>query len=102
MKGKLELYRQVMSTYGIDAQKWMLVEECGELLNAISKFQRGRSMKDEVITELADVSIMVEQMALLFGWKEFENEKGRKLNRLQQRLETCSILNSAKTPREAE
>lgn len=81
-----DLYNSVINAFGIDAQKWMLIEECGELLNAIAKLKRGRSSKDDVITELADVHIMVEQMAFFFGWNEFVDEKERKLKRLQERL----------------
>ncbi len=83
---KICLYNRALNTYGIHAQNWMLVEECGELLNAIAKLKRGRSTKEEIITELADVHIMVEQMALYFGWDEFNDEKERKLERLQERL----------------
>lgn len=83
---KHELYNSVINAYGIDAQKWMLIEECGELLNAIAKLKRGRSTKEDIITELADVDIMIEQMAFFFGWSEFLWEKDRKLNRLEERL----------------
>lgn len=81
-----ELYNRVLSEYGISAQMWMLIEECGELLNAIAKFKRCRSTKEDIITELADVHIMVEQMAFFFGWNEFIDEKERKLKRLQERV----------------
>ena len=85
-KSVLSLYDRTINTYGIDAQMWMLVEECGELLNAISKLKRGRSTREEIITELADVHIMVEQMSFYFGWDEIKAEKKRKLERLQERL----------------
>lgn len=94
-KAQLSLYNRVLSSYGIDAQKWMLVEECGELLNAIAKLKRKRSKKEEIITELADVQIMVEQMAFLFGWDEFKAEKKRKLERLKSRLEKTGKDHSA-------
>lgn len=81
-----EIYQRALSSYGIVTQKWVLVEECAELLNAIAKLKRGRSTKEEIITELADVHIMVEQMAFFFGWDEFEDEKERKLQRLWERL----------------
>lgn len=81
-----EIYQRALSSYGIVAQEWVLVEECGELLNAIAKLKRGRSTKEKIITELADVHIMVEQMAFFFGWDEFEDEKERKLQRLWERL----------------
>ena len=76
-----------LNKYGIENQKWMLVEECGELLNAVAKLRRDRVSKKEVITELADVQIMVEQMAYFFGFREFQAEKERKLTRLNKRLQ---------------
>ena len=83
----LEIFDKALSTYGIDKQKWMLVEECGELLNALAKHIRGRGSFDELNTELADVSIMVEQIARFYGWEEFLEERERKIERLKNRLE---------------
>lgn len=85
-KKNLELYNKALNRYGIIAQKWMLIEECGELLNAFAKLERGRANKEDIITELADVHIMVEQMAYFFGFDEFKVEKERKLVRLNERL----------------
>lgn len=82
----MKLYNRVIEIYGIDAQKWMLVEECGELLNAISKLRRLRADGEAVITELADVHIMVEQMAVFFGWDEFQKEREKKLRRLRMKI----------------
>ena len=84
----LEIYDKALGTYGIDKQKWMLVEECGELLNALAKHIRGRGSFDELNTELADVSIMVEQVARLYGWEEFLEERAKKIERLKSRLES--------------
>ena len=67
-------------------QVLMVGEECGELLSALSKYNRGRIETPDVITELADVSIMVEQMAEFLGYEDFEKEKERKLERLKERL----------------
>lgn len=78
---------RALNKYGIENQKWMLVEECSELLNAVAKLRRDRVSKKEVITELADVQIMVEQMAYFFGFEEFLAEKERKLTRLNERLQ---------------
>lgn len=83
---RIELYYKAIGKFGEDAQKMMLIEECGELLNALAKRVRGRASDDDVITELADVAIMVEQMAVLFGYSKFESEKERKLERLKERL----------------
>ena len=87
VENRIELYRIALSRYGIDAQTMVLVEECAELLNAIAKFKRKRVNKADIITELADVSIMVEQMALYYGMDDFISEKDFKLNRLKCRLD---------------
>lgn len=83
---KLEIYNSALNQFGITAQQWMIVEEIGELLNAIAKQKRGRSTKEDIITELADVHIVVEQMALFYGWEDFVKEKELKLKRLENRL----------------
>lgn len=83
---KLEIYLRALNQFGISAQQWMIVEEVGELLNAIAKRKRNRCTKADVITELADVHIMVEQMALLYGWEDFKKEKELKQKRLEDRL----------------
>lgn len=80
------LYNKVLNKWGIINQVFMVMEECGELLNVLAKAKRDRAGKDEIITELADVSIMVEQMAFFYGEKDFLIEKERKLQRLKERL----------------
>lgn len=86
-KDKLEIYDKAICSYGINAQKWMLVEECGELLNALAKNIHGRGSFEELNTELADVSIMVEQIAYFYGYDKFLKEKEFKLNRLKERID---------------
>lgn len=88
---KLEIYNRALEKYGFSAQRLMLVEECGELLNAILKFSWGRATKEDVITELADVHIMVEQMAFFFGWEDFEDEKLRKLIKFDEKIMASDI-----------
>jgi len=85
-KDRLKLYETAISKWGIEAQVFMVMEETGEMLNALAKANRGRVTSEEIITELADVSIMMEQMASYFGWDEFTKEKQRKLERLGGRL----------------
>ena len=84
---KIELFAAVLAAWGIENQVFMVMEETGEMLNALAKANRGRVTKEEVITELADASIMMEQMAVHFGYEDFKAEKGRKLKRLSERLD---------------
>lgn len=74
-----------LATFGAEHQRMMCIEECAELIDALAKYDRCRVDTKDVITELADVCIMVEQMAMLFGKGEFEKEKERKLKRLQKK-----------------
>lgn len=85
-KREKELYKEALGKYGVVNQKWMLIEECGELVNAFAKLNRGRAKKQDIITELADVYIMVRQIALWWGLEDFYKEKERKLKRLAERL----------------
>lgn len=83
-----EIYREALSKYGIENQVFMVMEEVGELLSALGKAHRGRlSSPMEVITEIADVSIMMEQMAENFGYDNYLKEKDYKINRLKERLD---------------
>ena len=86
-KEKCEIYKAALEKYGVGAQIGMLTEECGELLSAINKFNRSRCSSDDVLTELADVSIMVEQLSLIYGgYEKFQIEKDKKLIRLLKRI----------------
>lgn len=80
------LYRKAIVCYGFPAQAAMMVEECSELTNSICKFRRGRVNEDDIITEIADVMIMCEQMAAYFGKDKVALEKENKLERLEERL----------------
>lgn len=77
---------KAMQTWGFGGNFGMLVEECGELLAAMNQLCRGRVDEDAVITELADVSLVVDAFASYFGYDKFTAERQRKLERLQRRL----------------
>ena len=80
------LYDKAIKKWGVDSQVYMAYEEMGELLSALNKLLRKRVTVDDVITEIADVQIMTEQLALIFGQEKVETEKERKLKRLEERL----------------
>jgi len=87
-KEERDLYEKVLSKWGVLDQTFMLIEETSELLNAICKLRRDRVNIDDVVTEIADVKIMLEQMEVMFDVESnVEEEKQRKLNRLKARLE---------------
>ncbi len=60
-----ERCNKILNHYGFEAQREILVEECAELIQAISKLKRkGERTSENFLEELADVSIMIEQMKL--------------------------------------
>lgn len=81
-----EICKRALFTYGFEAQATMVSEECSELINALCKYRRGRVSDSDVITEVADVMIMCEQMAFYFGKERVRAEKERKLQRLKEKL----------------
>lgn len=78
-------------TWGRDAQALMMIEEMSELTKAICKFYRTEDDSSAAVAvkdireEMADVQIMLDQMKIMFGGAE-EQEQA-KLERLERRLE---------------
>ena len=73
--------------YGAEHQKKKAIEEMGELITAISREQDGRATPEQVITELADVQIMMRQLALIYGIDAVAEEIDRKQRRLLRRID---------------
>ena len=84
---RVELYTRLVKLYGVGHQMDVAVEEMAELTNAIMKLRRHRASSDDVITEIADVVVCMEQLALRFGVDAVMAEKERKLQRLKERVD---------------
>ena len=82
-ESRMNLYKEAINKWGEEAQVNMLNEECGELITAVAQFRRGRTSHHDVMTELADVFIMVEQIASMMSYDDFEKELDRKLIKLR-------------------
>ena len=80
---RLKLYDAAITRWGVGAQKNMAYEEIGELLTALARDGRGRTRTEDLLTELADVTIMCEQLAFILGFDDYEKELDRKLIRLR-------------------
>ena len=81
-----EIYRKAIETYGVEAQTKMAIEEMAELTNALMKFARGRNTVDDIIEEIADVTIMMRQLAIIYGQKAVDLQIDYKTQRLARRL----------------
>lgn len=91
----------IANHYGYEAQSNQLVEECGELIQAVSKYRRAIAgvgqpvaeykktiVLDNLIEEIADVEIMLEQVKYLLQIPEDEIEAVKifKINRTKERM----------------
>lgn len=84
-----DIYKQAIETYGVRAQKLMAIEEMSELTKEICKDFRGKLNREHLIEEMADVTIMLDQMLLIYeiSGEEILSMCGRKMKRLKERLE---------------
>lgn len=77
---------QAVAQYGSRAQVDMAIEEMAELANALMKDRRNRVTNDDIITEVADVTIMMNQLSFMLGRDKVKEEVERKILRLIQRM----------------
>lgn len=74
---------RALKHFGTAKQTWKTVEEFGEFLQALSKFENDNSIEnyDSVCEELADAQIMIDQMKLVFHhWHHHHSFKLRRLS----------------------
>lgn len=82
-----EILTEALHRFGIKNQTDLAIEEMSELITAISHYHRGRIESTEVISEIADVYIMIQQLMLWFGREAVEAEVKRKIVRLSSYLD---------------
>ena len=83
-----ELCQRAFNQWGTEAQLVIGMEECGELLVAISHHLRDRPGSDVALAEeIADVELVCTSLRLLVGDDAVDQFKRRKWDRLQSRLE---------------
>ncbi len=88
-----EIYAKTISKWGEDAQYDQAIEECAELIAALQHFARGKVGKDAVVSELADVFLMVGQLTYMFGEDLMSAAVENKIDKLHLLLESDEILN---------
>lgn len=82
-----EIYKNAIEKYGANHQMMMCIEEMSELTKELCKNMRGKNNRENIAEEIADVTIMLEQMKILFQcdidvcwWMK------EKLDRLERRI----------------
>lgn len=84
------IWRQSIDHYGRQLQSIVCMEECAELIQAISKKLRDpTSPNDHLAEEMADVIICLNLLKLMYGItdKEIHNRVVAKTLRLSKRME---------------
>jgi predicted DNA-binding protein (UPF0278 family) len=80
------LYEEAVTKWGKNHQLLVTAEEMSEAIAKIAQYtNRGRDVEEELICELADVSIMLEQCRVIYGQKLIDCIY-KKLNKLQGHL----------------
>lgn len=81
----LEICRSAVDWFGRDNQISQATEEMGELIAALNHIKRGKCTKDDVCSEIADVLIMCNQLAEIYGRQNVQMCIDDKLKRLRKR-----------------
>lgn len=79
--------RTAIGKWGSRLQLIVAVEEMSELTKEICKFNRGKVDIPAIAEEIADVTIMLEQLKLIFGCgDEVDKQIDYKIKRLSERM----------------
>ena len=84
---RCEVYEKAIGRYGADKQMTKAIEEMSELTKEICKFKIGAGSLENLAEEVADVTIMLEQIRLMFAInKEVCEQMDEKILRLERRV----------------
>jgi NTP pyrophosphatase (non-canonical NTP hydrolase) len=89
--------KMIAEHYGYDEQSGQLIEECAELVQAISKYRRAKKsgvqptlslVYENLVEEIADVELMIEQVKYLLQIPEedIQANKVYKISRTRVRI----------------
>lgn len=93
---RAQVYTNALICFGETAQMVMALEELSECQKEICKKMRGYSNLDHLAEEIADATIMLEQLRLFFGLNDLVCEKmDQKVQRLDALLQMTGEGGSA-------
>ena len=82
-----EATQSAISKWGLESQLWVTMEECAELIQAITRYLRGRwDGPGEIQEELADLEVMIDCLRGHFGDGVVDEWKYQKVERLEARV----------------
>lgn len=83
-----DVLNAIIDVNGDDFQLGIAMEECAELIQAISKYRRYGDNQQSVAEEIADVLIVIEQVKHICKLTDYSIDliRAEKMNRLRERL----------------
>ena len=81
-----EVYEKAIEKWGKPAQILVFIEEMAELTKALCKHLNNRGDINNIYEEIADVSIMLNQMYEIFDCEEILKYFNFKMERIKKRL----------------
>jgi NTP pyrophosphatase (non-canonical NTP hydrolase) len=83
-----EDFKKIADHYGLRRQLWQTVEEMAELTQVICKTRRYDmdAVRDHLVEEVADVSIMIDQIVYLLGDNMIAKIREEKIKRQLERI----------------
>ena len=87
--------KRTIEHYGKDVQSTVCMEECAELIQAISKEKRGKSDKSHLAEEMADVIICIEMLKQIYSISDdmisdwIQIKEARIIERIKQNEKSC-------------
>lgn len=81
-------FEKAIAVYGESSQKQVAIEEMAELTKEVCKDIRGKGNREHILEEIVDVSIMLEQLQIMYGISSSEMLRAveSKVKRLEERL----------------
>ena len=67
---RVAVYREAIDLWGTDMQEKVAIEEMSELTKEICKNWRGKDNRAAIANEIADVTIMLEQLRIIYDLNE--------------------------------
>ena len=94
-KDKQVVWRESIRKYGKEIQSIVCMEECSELIQAVSKCLRGKpDATDNLAEEMADVTICLHMLQEMYGITDAQLEEwiARKTARQSKRMQADSFI----------
>lgn len=95
-------FEKALDRYGVEHQTTKLLEEMGELTSELCRMQDGRSSLDRIASEIADVTILLDQLQMRWQCgglvQRWRLEKTRRLDERMRKDEEILASASARAP----